>query len=87
MAPLLHAAMMTCSTAGKNEIYHSGFVRIASIKDEDEERAWEVFLKYKDKDFSYTDCTSFSFMQRMQTETAFSFDAHFKAMRLRMVPE
>lgn len=65
----------------------SGFVSIASIKDEDEERAWEVFLKYKDKDFSYTDCTSFSFMQRLKTDTVFSFDAHFKAMRFKMVPE
>lgn len=69
------------------KLKNSGFVRISSIKDEDEERAWEVFLKYKDKDFSYTDCTSFSFMQRLQTDTAFSFDAHFKTMRFSMVPE
>ena len=69
------------------KLKNSEFVSIASIKDEDEDRAWGVFLKYKDKDFSYTDCTSFSFMQRMQSDAAFSFDAHFKAMRFSMVPE
>lgn len=68
------------------KLKNSAFVSIASIKGEDEDRAWEVFLRYKDKDFSYTDCTSFSFMYRLQTDTAFSFDAHFKAMRFSMVP-
>ncbi len=27
------------------------------------EKAWEIFEKYSDKDFSFTDCTSFIVME------------------------
>lgn len=64
----------------------SNFVSIISVKDEDEEKAWEIFLKYKDKDFSYTDCTSFAVMERLKIDTAFSFDSHFQTMKFRVMP-
>ena len=41
---------------------NSSFVSLIIVKDEDEEKAWEIFLKYKDNNFSYTDCTSFAVM-------------------------
>ncbi|OGP11591.1 MAG: hypothetical protein A2055_00355, partial [Deltaproteobacteria bacterium GWA2_47_9] len=55
----------------------SSFASIVVVKDEDEERAWQIFLKYKDQDFSFTDCTSFAIMERLKLDTAFSFDSHF----------
>ena len=64
----------------------SGFVTLSAINYADEERAWEIFLKYKDNDFSYTDCTSFAFMERLRIAAAFSFDSHFRTMRFRVVP-
>lgn len=64
----------------------SRFVSLISVKDEDEEKAWEIFLKYKDKDFSYTDCTSFAVMKRLKTDTVFTFDSHFQTMRFLAVP-
>lgn len=64
----------------------SSFVSIIAVRDEDEDRAWEIFLKYKDKDFSYTDCTSFAVMERLKMNTAFAFDRHFKAMNFQIVP-
>ncbi|MFA4911013.1 MAG: PIN domain-containing protein [Desulfobacteria bacterium] len=64
----------------------SGFVSIIAVKDEDEERAWEIFLKYRDKDFSYTDCTSFAVMERLKIDMAFSFDSHFQIMKFQVVP-
>ncbi len=64
----------------------SGFVSLAAVNNDDEETAWEFFLKYKDKDFSYTDCASFAFMKRLKIDTAFSFDAHFKTMKFHVVP-
>ena len=67
------------------KLRESGFVSLVSLKDEDEARAWEIFLKYKDKDFSYTDCTSFAFMERLRIDTAFSFDSHFRAMKFHVV--
>jgi uncharacterized protein len=47
------------------------------ITEEDEERAWKVFRQYVDKSFSFTDCTSFALMERLDTYTAFAFDDHF----------
>lgn len=64
----------------------SGFVSIVAVRDEDEEKAWEIFLKYKDKDFSYTDCTSFAVMERLRIDTAFSFDSHFKTIGFQVAP-
>ncbi|HLE40063.1 MAG TPA: PIN domain-containing protein, partial [Nitrospirota bacterium] len=64
----------------------SSFVSLISVRDEDEDRAWEIFLRYKDQDFSYTDCTSFAVMERLKLDAAFSFDQHFKAMKFHVVP-
>lgn len=64
----------------------SSFATLVPVKNEDEERAWNIFLKYKDKDFSYTDCTSFAVMERLRMDTAFSFDSHFLTMKFKVVP-
>lgn len=50
---------------------------IFCINRDDEEKAWEVFCKYSDQDFSYTDCTSFAVMNRLNTKEVASFDHHF----------
>ena len=60
------------------------FVSIVTVKNEDEENAWKIFLQYKDKDFSYTDCTSFAVMESLKIDTAFSFDKHFQIMRFHL---
>ncbi|HHV61663.1 MAG TPA: type II toxin-antitoxin system VapC family toxin [Firmicutes bacterium] len=39
--------------------------------------AWGWFKKYDDKDFSFTDCTSFVVMKALKLEKAFTFDRHF----------
>lgn len=64
----------------------SDFASLMAVREEDEERAWEIFLKYNDHDFSYTDCTSFAVMQRMKVDTAFTFDGHFETMKFHVVP-
>jgi hypothetical protein len=48
------------------------------ITPEDEKRAWEIFVSYHDKSFSFTDCTSFALMERLGITEAFAFDEHFK---------
>lgn len=70
---------------GQN-LKNSSLVSMVAVKDEDEERAWQIFLKYKDQDFSFTDCTSFAVMERLKLDTAFSFDSHFEAMKFQRVP-
>src|SRR6266567_1882359 len=45
---------------------------------EDIEAAWEVFQKYADKEWSFTDCTSKVVMDRLGITTTFAFDQHFR---------
>jgi predicted nucleic acid-binding protein len=42
------------------------------------EKAWDIFVKYSDKDFSFTDCTSFAIMNHMKVTEVFAFDKHFE---------
>ena len=59
---------------------------IVPVLEADEQKAWSIFLKYRDQDFSYTDCTSFAVMQRLKIATVFSFDHHFRIMKFNVVP-
>ena len=52
----------------------STLIRVSSS---DEEKAWEIFVKYRDKGFSFTDCTSFAVMERFGINEAVAFDEHF----------
>ena len=51
---------------------------VIHVTEEDERAAWEVFKRYSDKSFSFTDCTSFVLMKRLHIDRAFSFDRHFR---------
>lgn len=42
--------------------------------------AWELFCTYKDKNLSFTDCTSFALMKKKGIEKVFSFDGDFERM-------
>jgi uncharacterized protein len=57
------------------------------VRRENEEKAWELFLKFKDQDFSYTDCTGFAVMEALKVDGAFSFDRHFLKMNFKVFPE
>ncbi|MDQ7064719.1 MAG: PIN domain-containing protein [candidate division KSB1 bacterium] len=42
--------------------------------------AWGIFKQYRDKQFSFTDCTSFAIMREMGIDEAISLDRHFDQM-------
>jgi len=44
----------------------------------DEREAWATFQRYRDKQFSFTDCSSFALMQRHGIPSAFAFDEDFR---------
>ena len=44
------------------------------------------FKRYKDQRIDLTDCLSFSIMERMNLNTAFTFDSDFQTHGFRMVP-
>jgi predicted nucleic acid-binding protein len=50
---------------------------IIRVRAADEERARATIFRYEDKDFSVTDATSFSVMERLGIQHALSFDRHF----------
>ncbi|HLQ25231.1 MAG TPA: PIN domain-containing protein [Acidiferrobacterales bacterium] len=41
------------------------------------EETWQLFQRYRDKRYSFTDCVSFTVMKRLKLKTALTFDKHF----------
>jgi predicted nucleic acid-binding protein len=50
------------------------------------DKARELFFKYRDKDFSFTDCTSFATMREVRLTHALTTDRHFRQMGFQLVP-
>ena len=61
----------------KNFVEITATIKLHLINAEIQSQAWDIFCKYSDHDFSFTDCTSFAFMQTMGLKKAFTFDKHF----------
>jgi uncharacterized protein len=57
-----------------------------SINEERAERARGIFFRYRDKEFSFTDCTSFAVMREMRLQHALTSDTHFRQAGFQMVP-
>ena len=67
----------------------SRLVTIVRVTPEDEDSAWEIFSRFSDQKFSFTDCTSFALMRRLGITEAAAFDIHFDVagfLRLPPVP-
>jgi len=45
---------------------------------QDEERAVQIVLRYRDKDFSLVDASSFALMERLGLRLAAAYDPHFR---------
>lgn len=58
-------------------IMNNPLILLHRVAVEDENKAVEILKAFKDKDFSYTDATSFAIMERLGINTAFAFDDHF----------
>ena len=56
------------------------------IHEERAERARGIFFRYRDKDFSFTDCTSFALMRELRIREALSTDRHFRQAGFQMLP-
>ncbi len=56
----------------------AGRCEIVRVTDADLLNATEVFFDYRDKAWSFTDCTSRVVMERLGIRCAFAFDDHFR---------
>jgi predicted nucleic acid-binding protein len=65
----------------------SKLVELVRVDEDHEQAAWEMILTFEDKDFSYTDATSFAVAQNLEIDEALSLDRHFREYgRLRVLP-
>ena len=62
------------------KIRKSEVVKIEQVSSKIEEKALDIFERYEDKDFSFTDCVSFVVMWEKGIKEAFAFDQHFNQM-------
>ena len=62
----------------RDSVRQSRRLSVVRITEALEDQAWEIFARYEDKDFSFTDCTSFAVMQQLGITTVFAFDEHFE---------
>lgn len=68
------------------QIDASGRLRWERITVERFDRARQLFFRYRDKGFSFTDCTSFVVMQELRLARALATDRHFRQMGFQTVP-
>jgi len=50
------------------------------------EKARDIFFRFRDKDYSFTDCTSFIVMKELKARAALTTDSHFVQMGFQVVP-
>ena len=50
------------------------------------EKARALFFRYRDKDYSFTDCTSFVVMRELRLKEALTTDRHFRQMGFQTLP-
>jgi uncharacterized protein len=52
--------------------------RLIWVQSGDVQNAWQVFQRFGDKDWSFTDCVSKVVMMRLKIKEALAFDDHFR---------
>jgi predicted nucleic acid-binding protein len=77
---------LAAADAWWNQIDRSSRLRWERIDSERFERARQIFFQYRDKDFSFTDCTSFVVMRDIKATRALTTDRHFRQMGFHVVP-
>jgi len=64
----------------------SARLRWESITPARTDKARSLFFRYQDKDFSFTDCTSFVVMRELKLREALTTDHHFAQIGFTLVP-
>ena len=61
-----------------NDLWESSLLELVQPSRQLDRKAWDWFKKYADKELSFVDCVSFSVMNDLRIQTAFTFDKNFK---------
>ena len=66
-------------------VIDGNWATVVTINEQYFSTSWEVFQKFHDKGWSFTDCTSRVVMERLGIQRAFAFDEHFRQFGTVMV--
>ncbi len=77
---------------GSNGVHLTRFSRqppidLVRLTPEDEQAAWALLVARPDKQYSFTDCTSFALMRRLGLTMALTLDTDFEREGFEVVPE
>jgi uncharacterized protein len=68
------------------QIDGSARLRWERVENDRFERARNFFFQYRDKDLSFTDCTSFAVMRELRLTTVITTDRHFRQVGFDVLP-
>jgi predicted nucleic acid-binding protein len=58
--------------------FHGALTAVHYLTADDIHAAWEIFQRFSDKGWSFTDCTSKAVIEKLGVSSAFAFDRHFR---------
>ncbi|MBI4264251.1 MAG: type II toxin-antitoxin system VapC family toxin [Acidobacteria bacterium] len=77
---------LAAADAWWEQIDRTARLRWERVDSERFEKARHLFFQFRDKDFSFTDCTSFVVMRELRLTHALTTDGHFRQMGFQMLP-
>jgi hypothetical protein len=77
---------LSAANAWWQQIDGSARLRWERVENDRFERARHLFFQYRDKDLSFTDCTSIAVMRELKLTTVITTDRHFQQMGFDVLP-
>ena len=77
---------LAAATAWWQQIDGSRRLRWERVESDRFERARQLFFQYRDKNLSFTDCTSFAVMRELKVATVITTDNHFRQVGFDVLP-
>ncbi len=66
--------------------HREGFLTILQVDETVWQSAMNIFQRFDDQNFSFTDCTSFALLQERPVDEVFGFDRHFSIFGFALKP-
>ena len=77
---------LAAAKAWWEQVEGSSRLRWEWVGPERAEKARKAFFRFRDKSYSFTDCTSFVVMQELRLRDALTTDRHFRQMGFQVLP-
>ena len=77
---------LSAANAWWQQIDGSARLRWERVENDRFERARHLFFQYRDKDLSFTDCTSIAVMRELKLTTVITTDRHFRQVGFAVLP-